>query len=98
MNSLYIILIISYHIQITLSWSAILLDGNLAKTQLYIPASPPISLSNVNFNLPHLYAAAGVVLDGVVYIVGGWNYTNGQAVNTVYRFDTANNRTTNGVF
>jgi hypothetical protein len=71
------------------AWTAIVLDGAYAKTQLYIPGNPSVNMPNVNFGLSNLRRQAAVMLNGSAYFIGG-----GTATNYVAIFDPMTNRST----
>jgi hypothetical protein len=78
------------------SWSGILIDGYMGNTQLYIPGDPPVSVQNVNFSLPHFYAAVGIAYNNRAYIIGGYNWTSSEIYNSVRIFDPNTNTTSFG--
>src|SRR4051812_6158453 len=94
MTKLNIFLILCLNLNTTNSWQGILINGQVSGTQLYIPTDPPISIQNVNFNLPYVSNSVGVMLNGIAYFIGG---TNGsQSFNSVIIFNPNTNTTTTG--
>jgi N-acetylneuraminic acid mutarotase len=79
-----------FAIKHSISMNAILLDGQNGKTQIYIPGSPIISMSNMSFGLPNFYGATAVMFNGEAYFIGG---EDNQYYDTVTIFDPNTNET-----
>jgi hypothetical protein len=76
------------------SWSGIIIDGGAynTNTQLYVAGNPPISMSSINFGLPHLDGQAVVMLNGSAYFTGGAHpITNNMTI-----FNPSTNTSTSG--
>ena len=69
------------------AWSGIVLDGSIAKTQLYIPGNLPSNTPNVNFGLLHQDGQAAVMFNGNAYFTGG-GYPNPTSTVTIFKPST----------
>jgi N-acetylneuraminic acid mutarotase len=78
----------------TYSWSGILLNSKTS-TQLYFPTTSPHVVGNVDFGLPSLSQQVATLLNGRVYVTGGYSDSGGYS-NDLIIFNPSTNTSTKG--
>jgi N-acetylneuraminic acid mutarotase len=89
-----VFLLVAFYTSPTYSWSGILLNSKTS-TQLYFPTTSPHVVGNVNYGLPSQSQQVATLLNGRVYVTGGYSDSGGYS-NDLTIFNPATNTSTKG--